>query len=401
MEDIRKYIDNSLFIKWVYQPDKHINDYWDFYLDKHPDEKKILFELKGELALFRISGQTLSEEKKKMLSEKIARKIQARQRRTRVSEIGRSFLKYAALALLIFGLGGGLVHYFNKKKPEKSDFARYFEMPEMPEMAGKPTLVLSDGSNINMNKNESTVDYASLDRIVVNNDSIIPVKKGVKKVEVLPNQYCIPYGSRGKLVLSDHTVVWLNAGSRLIYPSEFTGDEREVILFGEAFFEVAKDKSKPFIVKTSDYRIKVLGTRFNVSAYLGDDVSQTVLTEGSIELNMNNKGLFGHGVMLKPNELFSLNKGMNETKIQKVDPAKYVLWKDGIIKFENEDLSRVLKKIERYYDIQISLKNPLDSSILINGKLDLKDDKNEVVYYVSKVAKRKYVKLNERSYTIE
>ena len=398
MEDIRKYIDNSLFIKWVYDPDEHINEYWDFYSDKHPDEREFLFELKRELALFRISGQTLSEEKKKMLSEKIARKIQDRQRRTMVSEIGRLILKYAALAFLFVGLGGGLVYYIYQDKPVKVDYARYFAMPEM---SGKPTLVLSDGSKINLNKKESMVDYASLDRIVVNNDSIIPVKKGVKKVETLPNQFLIPYGSRGKLILSDHTVVWLNAGSRLIYPSEFTGDEREVLLFGEAFFEVAKDKSKPFIVKTSDYRIKVLGTRFNVSAYLGDDVSQTVLTEGSIELNMNNKGLFGHGVMLKPNELFSLNKGMNETNIQKVDPAKYVLWKDGILKFENEDLSRVLKKIERYYNIQISLKNPLDSSIIINGKLDLKDDKNEVVYYVSKVAKRKYVKLNERSYTIE
>ncbi len=398
MENIRTYIDNSLFIKWVYDPDEHINEYWDFYLDKHPNEKVFLIELKRELALFRISGQTLSEERKRNLAEKISRKIQDGQKRTKVSEIGRFLLKYAALALLFFGLGGGLVYYFYENEPAKEDLARYLEMPEM---SAKPSLVLSDGSKINLNRNESTVDYASSDKIVANNDSVIQVKNGVKKVEALPNQFLIPYGSRGKLILSDHTVVWLNAGSRLIYPSEFTGHEREVILFGEAFFEVAKDKSKPFIVKTTDYRIKVLGTRFNVSAYLGDDVSQTVLTEGSIELNMNNKGLFGHGVVLKQNELFSLNKGMNETSIQKVDPAKFVLWKDGVLKFENEDLSQVLKKIERYYDIQIRLVNPLDSSIIINGKLDLKDDKNEVLYYVSKVAKRKYVKLNERSYTIE
>ncbi len=398
MEDIRKYIDNALFIKWVYDPDEHINEYWNFYLDKHPDEKEFLFELKSELALFRISGQTLSEEKKRILSERISRKIQDRQRRTRVSEIGRFMLKYAALAFLFISLGGGLAYYFYENKLAKADFARYLEMPEM---SAKPSLVLSDGSKINLNKNESTVDYASSNEIVANNDSIIQVKKGVKKDEALPNQFLIPYGSRGKLILSDQTIVWLNAGSRLIYPSEFTGREREVILFGEAFFEVAKDKSKPFIVKTTDYRIKVLGTQFNVSAYLGDDVSQTVLTEGSIELKMNNNGVFGHGVVLKQNELFSLNKGMNETSIQKVDPAKYVLWKDGVLKFENEDLSQVLKKIERYYDIQIRLVNPLDSSIIINGKLDLKDDKNEVLYYVSKVAKRKYVKLNERSYTIE
>jgi len=398
MEDIRRYIDNLLFIKWVYEPDEHINDYWDFYLNNHPDEKKMLVELKSELALFRISGQTLSEEKKKMLAERIAQKIHDRQRRSQVSKIGRFILKYAALAFLFIGLGGGLMYYFFQDKSEKLDFSQDFAMPEM---SGNPTLVLSNGSKIKLNKSESTVDYASLDQIVLNNDSVIAVKEGVNKVDALPNQFLIPYGSRGKLVLSDHTVVWLNAGSRLIYPSEFKGDEREVLLFGEAFFEVAKDKSKPFIVKTSDYRIKVLGTQFNVSAYLGDDVSQTVLTEGSIELNMNNEGLFGHGVVLRPNELFSLNKGLNETNIQKVDPAQYVSWKDGILKFENQDIGQVLKKIERYFDIQIRLKNPLDSSIIINGKLDLKNDKNEVLYYVSKVARRKYVKLNERTYTIE
>ena len=81
MEDIQKYIDNSLFIKWVYNPDENVNEYWDFYLEKHPEEKKILQVLRSELTLFRISGQTLSEERKKMLSEKITRQILERQKK--------------------------------------------------------------------------------------------------------------------------------------------------------------------------------------------------------------------------------------------------------------------------------------------------------------------------------
>lgn len=398
MEDIRRYIDNSLFIKWVYDPDEYINEYWDFYMDKHPDEKEFLEELRTELALFRISNRTLSPERKKILSDKITRKIREKQRKNSFTTIGRILLKYAALLILFAGFGAGLVYYHYQSKSQIDDFAQYFEMPEM---SNKPILVLSDGSNVNLSQPESTVNYATHDQIVVNNDTIIQVKKKNKKVDTVPNQLIIPYGSLAKVVLSDHSVVWLNAGSRLIYPSVFSGNEREVLLFGEAFFQVEKDEARAFIVKTTNYRIKVLGTQFNVSAYPSEDISQTVLTEGSIELNLNNNGWFDKGVVLTPNEMFSFNKELNESKIRKVQPEKYVLWRDGIVKFENEDLSRVLKKIERFYNIQIKLANPLDGTIKIDGKLNLKEDKYEVLHYVSKVARRKYVEQNEHSFTLE
>ena len=398
MEHIRKYIDNPLFIKWVYDPDENVSEYWEFYLKKHPDEKVFLYQLKNELAIFRISGQTLSEERKKILSEKIANQIKEKQRGFRIRKIGQFMLKYAALAVLFMSIGAGLVYYFDQDQPDITDFIPYFEMTEM---SGNPTLVLSDGSNVNLNKTESTVDYASSEQIIVNEDSIIPVVNDGSKMEAIPNQLVVPYGSRAKVVLNDRSVVWLNAGSRLIYPSAFKGKEREVLLFGEAFFQVEKDESKPFIVRTADYHIRVLGTQFNVSAYPGDATSQTVLTEGSIELNMNESSWFDRGVVLNPNELFSLNKKDNETKIQKVQPEEYVLWKDGIIKFENEDLSRVLKKIERFYNIQIKLGDPLDGSIKMDGKLNLKEDKYEVLHYVSKVARRKYVEVGDRHFLIE
>ena len=397
MEDIQKYVDNSLFIKWVFDPDENVNEYWDFYLEKHPEEKRILQVLRSELTLFRISGQTLSEERKKMLSEKIARQILERQKKTRIRKIGQFLLKYAAFATLFTGLGASLV-YFYRSKPATDDFAQYFEVTEI---SNKPTLVLSDGSTVNLNKNESTVDYASCEHIVVNEDSIIQVAKSDKKIEAVPNQLLIPYGSRAKVVLSDHSVVWLNAGSRMIYPSVFTGKEREVLLFGEAFFQVEKDESKPFIVKTSEYRIRVLGTQFNVLAYPGDGISQTLLTEGRVELNLNNDSWFDKKVVLKPNEMFSFNTGMNEIKVEKVQPEDYVLWKDGILKFDKEDLSRVVKKIERFYNIQVKLKDPLDAFIKMDGKLNLKEDKYEVLHYVSKVAKRKYVEVNDRYFMIE
>ncbi len=398
MEDIRKYIDHPLFFKWVYDPDENVNAYWSCYLEKHPEEKESLLELKKELGLLHIPGRTLSEEKKKILSKKIAGQISGEYKRVRIVKTVKLFLNYAALAVLFMAIGAVLMYYFQREE-SLFDELTLLNVPEIyPE---KPTLVLSDGSNINLKKTESSVDYASGEHIVVNEDSIIPVSPNGRNDGTGINQLVVPYGSRAKVVLSDQSVVWLNAGSRLLYPSVFSGGRREVILFGEAFFQVEKDETAPFIVKTIDYRIRVLGTQFNVSAYPGDAVSQTVLTEGSIQLDLSRGSWPERGVVLRPNELFSLHKRDRETKIQRVQPEEYILWKDGILNFRNEDLSLVLKKIERFYNIRIKLDNPLDSSVKIDGKLDLKENKYEVLHYISKVAKRKYVEVSERYFLIE
>ncbi|MDD4193369.1 MAG: FecR domain-containing protein [Mangrovibacterium sp.] len=398
MEDIRKYIDHPLFFKWVYDPDENVNAYWNCYLEEHSEEKQSVWELKRELALLHIPGRTLSEEKKKILSKKIAGQIRGKYKRVRIVKTVKLFLNYAALAVLFMATGAVLMYYFQREESLFNELT-LLDVPEIyPE---KPTLVLSDGSNINLKKAESSVDYASGEHIVVNEDSIIPVSPNGRNDGAGINQLVVPYGSRAKVVLGDQSVVWLNAGSRLLYPSAFSGRRLEVILFGEAFFQIEKDETAPFIVKTADYRIRVLGTRFNVSAYPGDALSQTILTEGSIQLDLNSGSWPERGVVLRPNELFSLNKKDRQTKIQRVQPEEYVLWRDGILQFKNEDLSQVLRKIERFYNIRIKLDNPLDHSVKIDGKLDLNENKHEVLHYISRVAKRKYVEVSERYFLIE
>jgi ferric-dicitrate binding protein FerR (iron transport regulator) len=210
----------------------------------------------------------------------------------------------------------------------------------------------------------------------------------------------MPHGSSSKIVLSDSTVVWLNAGSNLIYPSNFTGNTREVVLFGEAFFNVKGDKSKPFIVQTSAIEIKVLGTKFNISAYPEDNIIQTVLKEGKVSIREIGTNKIEKEIFLVPNQLASFDKKTKLTEVKNVNTDFYTSWTDGLLSFENRDLNRVIKSLERYYDVNIQFENPMLGMVKISGKLDLKQNRNEVFEYLAKVSSTTFEKKDERNYKI-
>jgi ferric-dicitrate binding protein FerR (iron transport regulator) len=394
MNEIKKYVDNVLFFRWVYEPDEDLDAYWDLYLSNHPEEKATLLSLKKELQSFHIEFRKMPEARKKELAEKIAARISRRRKIGQVKRIGRSLLKYAAVAFLFSVLGGGMVSLYNGLKEKQGDKVQYFDIPGI---AGNPILLLSDGSKINLNSSLPEIRFINGSQMVLNNDSIISIPQTSEKL----NQLIIPYGCRGRITLSDRSVVWLNAGSRLFFPTKFSGSEREVVLFGEAFFEVEHDNQTSFRVETADYHIRVLGTKFNVSAYPGDQLSHTILTEGKVELLVKNGGWFSPKIHLNPNEMYSYSRQTKASGVRKVHSDKYILWKEGIVPFEEEDFGAVIRKIEKYYDIQISLGNAQDKNIILSGKLNLKNDKYEVLYYVTKVANRKFIEKNERYFIIQ
>jgi transmembrane sensor len=158
------------------------------------------------------------------------------------------------------------------------------------------------------------------------------------------NTLVIPYGSRSTINLADGTKVWLNAGSRLIYPSRFVDKTREVFLVGEAYFDVQENEKQPFVVKTSDVLVEVLGTKFNVTAYPEDFAVQTVLAEGSVEIKSAGAGRREKGLILEPGYLAYFNKKTQETRTQKVNVDEYTLWTSGLFSFTNTDFNRITKK---------------------------------------------------------
>ena len=160
-----------------------------------------------------------------------------------------------------------------------------------------------------------------------------------------------PLGARTQFTLPDGTMGWLNNGSSLEYKSNFT-NQREVELIGEAYFEVIKTNNKKFVVNISDFSVEVFGTKFNVSAYEEDLESSVVLEEGKVRIKNSISGI---SELLDPDERFSLNKSSKTASITRVSAEDYTIWREGQLKFRNEPLGEVLKKIERWYNVDLQL----------------------------------------------
>nr|WP_121270985.1 FecR family protein [Pedobacter schmidteae] len=164
------------------------------------------------------------------------------------------------------------------------------------------------------------------------------------------NTVTTPRGGQYQIVLPDGTRVWLNAASTLSFPTAFAGLRNRVVeLKGEAYFEVAKDKSKPFIVKTSKQQVEVLGTHFNINAYANEENTRTTLLEGSVKVAA--MGLLSQSAVLKPNQQAILAN--NTLTVATVDPEMAIDWKTGNFSFNKESLPAIMRKISRWYDVEI------------------------------------------------
>lgn len=203
-------------------------------------------------------------------------------------------------------------------------------------------------------------------------------------------EYVSPLGSRSFVILADGSKVWLNAGSTLKYKSTYGANNRELQLTGEAFFEVAKNKGIPFIVKTSEIDVIALGTKFNVKAYSEEKTIETTLIEGSVKLESSTT-IFADNLVLKPNEkaIFTKkNRSMElvgqprQTKeeisiskpkleiIESIEPEPIVSWKDQRWVISNEKLSDLAIKLERRFDVNFIFDNDLLKDYSFRGTLE-------------------------------
>ncbi|WP_018338967.1 FecR family protein [Butyricimonas synergistica] len=164
------------------------------------------------------------------------------------------------------------------------------------------------------------------------------------------NVVTVPKGGEYQLVLSDGTLVYLNSMTRIRYPVQFGGDSREVELEGEAYFEVARNEAKPFVVKTACYDVTVLGTRFNVFAYRNEIESSTTLAQGAVAVS--GKGIDGSR-RLKVDERLVLDKTTGKVCVEKVDSRYYTAWKDGKFRFRDVRLEDIMRMVERWYDVTV------------------------------------------------
>lgn len=193
--------------------------------------------------------------------------------------------------------------------------------------------------------------------------------------EVAMQTIHVPAGQNAQLTLADGSKVWLNAGSTLDFPTRFIKDKRQVSLEGEGFFEVKANKEKPFIVSTSNYTIKALGTSFNVNAYTQSDEFETALLTGEVEISDRTTNFT---LTLTPDNRAVLMD--NKLSIVPIHSKDYFLWREGIIYFD-EPLTDVLNKLELYFDVNIKVNNQsvLENKRHCTGKFRTRDGLDHIL----------------------
>jgi len=394
MAHLSKYIENINFIAWVFHPNSELEEWWSQFETEHPEEKRNIQLARKILMQFRTSNDELTESEKILLFSKVLKQVEEKQYAGKAMRLIPGLLKYAAVALLFFSIGALLFY-----KPNRFDLQNYAQKLTESISGNSAKLIRANGEDITLTAEKSIVQYQSDGKLVVNKDTInIDQSKPARSTAM--NQLIIPYGKTSEVLLPDRTKVFLNAGSRLIYPENFSGETREVYLVGEAFFEVKHDVNHPFIVMVGDLRIKVLGTRFNVSAYPADNVIETVLAEGKVSLGQNNAGFFDKATDLVPDQMASFDKNTKITNVKTVDTDNYTLWTAGILKFESTDLNRILKQVERFYNIRFHFSDPLLGGLRISGKLELNEDKDEICRRIATTASIKILKKGDDLYEV-
>lgn len=179
----------------------------------------------------------------------------------------------------------------------------------------------------------------------------------------------VPVGQCVNITLPDGSNIWLNAQTTIQYPVSFNKFERSIKLDGEAYFEVAKDKKRPFIVNTKECSVEVLGTKFNVDAYSSRDKFETVLMEGSVKVSMHNDP--SETISLKPNNKVYRSNGKLLT--QKIDNYERYRWKEGLICFQDEPFRLVMEDFEKFYGLKIIVNNQKVTKYLYTGKFKQTD----------------------------
>lgn len=260
----------------------------------------------------------------------IEQRILAERRKKTRYRILYTLATSAAAVLLIgmFWLGKQFIPHYSLDS-SIADYALQTQVNSSSE--GEILLLMPGKKEIEIKETDANIIYSQNGVVTVNVDTISRTEKKDKEVEF--NQLIIPKGKRTRLTLSDGTHLWVNSGTRVVYPNSFEKDHREIYVEGEVYLDVFRNEKAPFIVRTKDFQVQVLGTSFNISAYLSESVSSVVLVEGSVNVRNQKK----KQVKLTPGQLVNIHTGQLDAPIN-VDVEPYVCWVKNMLMYTDEPL---------------------------------------------------------------
>lgn len=281
----------------------------------------------------------------------------------------QKIFRYAAAILLPLLVAGGFAYVF-LNNPSTVSLAEIDEV--ITPGTQKAMLVLSDGSSIELEPETSLASLEEGDASITNKEMILSYsaeRRSGRKKEAVINELRTPRGGGYNLQLADGTRVWLNSGSSLKFPVSFQDSVRQVVLEGEAYFEVSHN-GKPFVVSTVDMDTRVLGTSFNISAYADDPAFKATLVEGKVMVGE---------MMLAPNEQATYVRSSDELILTEVNASNFISWMDGKMEFHNEDLEVVMKRLARWYDFEYEFENDVAREFHFSARLDREESLSTIL----------------------
>lgn len=294
--------------------------------------------------------------------------------------------RYAAMAAIIVSIG-----IFFSLKGHHAPVISEVNMEEFLE----PTLLLDNGERIALTEESFAIEE---NYVVIKNDAenqlVYESKEEVDEEVIQSNRLVIPKGRTYQLLLADGTRIWLNSETELVYPTQFIDGKREVTLVGEAFFEVAKDKDKPFVVKANGVDVEVLGTSFNISCYTVDETTSTTLVEGSVTITPPD----GETREITPSEQFIYNRKNNSTDVQVVNTELFTSWINGKYIFKKTKLEDIFNKLQRWYDFSVEYEEESIKNCRYSIEVDRNTDIDQFLEVISHTSKIKLERINQTIY---
>lgn len=296
----------------------------------------------------------------------------------------RNWMRYAAIFLM--GLSVASWYLVSTKNVNNSIEIAKSILPG----SEKARLILGNGETIVLEKDQNMV--IDIDSVIASKDNTLIYlidRAGRTKVDEL-NTLIVPIGGMYAVTLSDGSKVWLNSKSSLTYPVQFGKENREVTLEGEGYFDVAKDKDRPFIVRSHSGNIEVLGTEFNVSDYPDETRYVATLVEGKVLMTSGANDEFS--TVLSPGEQAVHEKDLNiPISLQKVDPLIYSAWKDGKFYFEDVPLTEILRTMGRWYNFDVSFENDSLGQIEFTGVARKNKSLHYLLDIISETSNTRYI----------
>ena len=347
---------DPLFLRWRLFDDQEASLFWLAFLEEHPEKRQEVERAMEILASLQANKAAFTVGEKQKIWSRVNKSLHQRRR--------KGVAMWAASVAAVVAVLLSLVFFFSGREEVKPSAGLAALQAQVRDQ--KIQLVLGGERVVEFDKN-TDLAYDTPGQITVREKGEIRVVDTLQGEDAPPlNQLIVPGGKRSSIVLPDGSCLWVNAGTTVEFPSRFAPDRRDVRVNGEVYIEVVPDVQRPFYLHTSRFSVNVIGTKFNVMAYEGDESHSVVLVEGAVRVAL----LEQESIDIQPEEMFLL--AGEEYRVEQVDIADYTSWKEGMLFFTGQSLNQVLSSLSRYYGVAIEGEETED--ILITGKLVLFDD---------------------------